>query len=57
MNNCLSQTSAGPLFQGISDIDQIVQISNIMGAPIPANWPGVETLPDYGKIIFKETEP
>ena len=28
-----------------------------MGAPIPQNWPGVENLPDYGKIIFKESEP
>lgn len=28
-----------------------------MGAPNPTNWPGVTDLPDFGKILFKETDP
>lgn len=38
----------------MSDIDQVVQISNILGTPDINNWPEVEELPDYGKILFKE---
>ena len=35
----------------------MVQISNILGTPSPKNWQGIDLLPDYGKIIFKEQEP
>ena len=47
----------GPLFQGISDIDQMVQISNFLGTPNSDNWREIESMPDFGKIIFNEQPP
>ena len=38
----------------ISPLFIIIQISNILGTPNEANWPSVTTMPDYGKIIFKD---
>lgn len=43
-----------PLFQGQSDIDQVIQISMVLGTPNTTNWEDIEQMPDYGKIIFKE---
>jgi serine/threonine protein kinase len=37
-----SAEKTGPLFQGISDIDQMVQISNFMGTPNLDNWKDIE---------------
>jgi hypothetical protein len=45
------------MFQGQSDIDQMVQIGNYLGTPNPQNWSDIEEMPDFGKIIFKEVEP
>lgn len=48
------ETTPGPLFQGQSDIDQVVQIAAMLGNPSTDNWPELESLPDFGKILFKE---
>ena len=45
------------MFQGISDIDQMAQIGNYLGTPNPTNWKDIETMPDYGKIIFNQQDP
>ena len=29
----------------------------LLGTPCPENWPDIDKMPDYGKIIFKEQEP
>lgn len=41
-----------PLFPGSSDIDQLYRVLQVLGTPTPATWPGVEALPDFGKIVF-----
>ena len=38
----------------MSDIDQVLQISHILGTPDEKNWPEVTSMPDFGKILFKE---
>ena len=42
------------LFQGDSDILQIVEVFRKLGSPDPVEWPGLAMLPDYGKIEFKQ---
>ena len=39
-----------PLLPGQSDIDQLLTVIRFLGSPTPDRWPGVEKLPDYGKI-------
>ena len=41
-----------PVFAGEHDIDQLGRVVAIMGTPQPDSWPGLLTLPDYGKISF-----
>jgi cyclin-dependent kinase 7 len=41
-----------PLFPGYSDIDQLLKVLRITGTPTPESWPGAESTPDYGKILF-----
>ena len=36
-----------PLFQGDSEIDQLLKIFKILGTPSEDSWPGVTSLPDY----------
>ena len=36
-----------PLFQGDSEIDQLLKIFMILGTPDEASWSGVTSLPDY----------
>ena len=43
-----------PLFYGMSDIDQVLQISTVLGSPSGENWPEVSSMPDHGKILFKD---
>ena len=42
-----------PLVPGESDIDQLSCVFRSLGSPTAATWPGVEALPDYGKIHFE----
>ena len=42
------------LFAGEGDIDQINKIFRVLGTPTEDCWPGVTTLPDWGKIIFPD---
>lgn len=44
--------ASGPLFAGQNDIDQLYRVLRVTGSPTPENWPGHETLPDWGKIEF-----
>ncbi|KAM3132645.1 hypothetical protein pb186bvf_015190 [Paramecium bursaria] len=46
-----------PLFTGKGEIDQIIQIGNLLGSPTEKNWPKIKSMPDFGKINFKITEP
>merc|ERR1719213_510247 len=36
-----------PLFQGDSEIDQLLKIFMILSTPSENSWPGVTSLPDY----------
>lgn len=45
-----------PLFPGDSEIDQIFNISRLLGTPGEDNWPGVSTLPDF-KPLFPQWHP
>ena len=42
-----------PLFMGDSEIDQLVKIYRILGAPSENEWKGVEALPRYSKDALK----
>lgn len=42
-----------PLFMGDSEIDQLVKIYRILGAPSESDWKGVESLPRYSKDALK----
>lgn len=42
-----------PLFMGDSEIDQLVKIYRILGAPSEDDWKGVESLPGYCKDTLK----
>lgn len=53
----LAEVLAGrPLFPGNSDLDQICKIIEVLGTPNPIDWPGLEELPDWGKLEFKPKE-
>ncbi|RUP06755.1 kinase-like domain-containing protein [Jimgerdemannia flammicorona] len=41
-----------PLFAGESDIEQLGLIFGALGRPTKADWPEIESLPDYGKLVF-----
>lgn len=43
-----------PLFSGISDIDQISRIINVLGDITEETFPGCSNLPDYNKIFFNK---
>lgn len=51
--------SAGvaPVFQGNSDIDQLVSIMKQLGTINEERWPGCGQLPDYNKLLFNEMPP
>ena len=38
------------LLPGDSDIDQLFRVVAFLGSPSVSDWPGLETLPDFGKI-------
>jgi cell cycle related kinase len=46
----------GPIFPGESDIDQLFRVFHVVGTPDPVTWPGVKSLPDYGKLCFEKQE-
>lgn len=46
-----------PLFRGESDIDQLRLVLQTCGVPSEHTWPGVSTLPDFGKIYFQDCPP
>ena len=41
-----------PLFQGDSEIDQLLKIFKILGTPSEDSWPGVTSLPDYKVALY-----
>lgn len=45
-----------PFFPGNSDIDQICKIRDKLGSLTEDIWPGVKSLPDWGKLIFPPLE-
>lgn len=45
------------LFRGDSDILQLVAVIEKLGTPTIEQWPGLGSLPDYGKINFKIINP
>lgn len=45
-----------PLFPGISDIDQISRIINVLGDITEETFPGCSNLPDYNKIFFNKVK-
>jgi serine/threonine protein kinase len=45
-----------PIFPGISDIDQISRIINVLGDITEETFPGCSNLPDYNKIFFNKVE-
>jgi cyclin-dependent kinase 7 len=46
-----------PLCPGYSDIDQLLKVLRITGTPTAESWPGAESTPDYGKILFAPMRP
>lgn len=46
-----------PAFPGNSEIDMISRIGEMIGAPCQENWGGIVSMPDYGKIVFKNKPP
>lgn len=45
------------LFPGSSGIDQLYRVLQVLGKPNPKTWPGVDALPDFGKIAFPPITP
>lgn len=41
-----------PLCPGATDIEQISCVLQVFGTPTKEEWPGLDSLPDFGKIIF-----
>uniref|UniRef100_A0A1J3DD02 cyclin-dependent kinase n=1 Tax=Noccaea caerulescens TaxID=107243 RepID=A0A1J3DD02_NOCCA len=48
--------SLEPLFPGVSDIDQISRVTNVLGNLNEEVWPGCVDLPDYKSISFAKVE-
>ena len=49
--------SREPLFQGRSEIDQLIKIFDLLGVPNEKTWPGFSELPNSKKLRFpKETK-
>ncbi|EEB14626.1 mitogen-activated protein kinase ERK-A, putative [Pediculus humanus corporis] len=48
--------NCSPLFAGESDIEQLAIVIKSLGSPSEETWPGVHTLPDYGKITFPKSK-
>jgi cell cycle related kinase len=46
-----------PLLPGESDIDQLGVVMTLLGSPSTQTWPGVEALPDYGKLELPRDVP
>jgi Serine/threonine protein kinase len=44
--------SGRALFYGVSVLDQLSKIMDVLGTPTRESWQGLEDLPDYGKVIF-----
>ncbi|CAG4941924.1 unnamed protein product [Colias eurytheme] len=47
--------SKKPLFQGDSEIDQLLRIFRMLGTPTEEIWPGVSSLPDYKSTLSNWT--
>ena len=45
-----------PLAPGASDIGQLALLQRLLGQITPRSWPGVEKLPDWGKVRFDPPE-
>ena len=45
------------LFEGHSDIEQLVTVFKKMGSPSPERWPSARALPDFPKICFPDMDP
>lgn len=43
-----------PLLQGDSDIDQIFRVMQLLGPLSEETWPGLHSMPDYGKILVND---
>ncbi|KAG2240086.1 hypothetical protein Bca52824_091088 [Brassica carinata] len=48
--------SLEPLFPGVSDIDQISRVTNVLGNLNEEVWPGCVDLPDYKSVSFAKVE-
>jgi serine/threonine protein kinase len=44
--------SGRTLFYGVSVLDQLSKIMDVLGTPTRESWQGLEDLPDYGKVVF-----
>lgn len=49
--------SGAPLFPGTSDIDQLCRQQALLGSIDEGAWPGVRSLPDWGKLVFPSRPP
>ena len=43
-----------PLFPGISEIDQLARIFNVLGTPSEKSWPAAQQLPSYIQFDLRE---
>lgn len=48
--------SGNPILPGNSDIEQLILVQKMLGAPNVNDWPQLTSLPDYGKIDFVNIE-
>jgi cell division cycle 2-like protein len=46
-----------PLFPGQGDFDQLEKIVSTLGTPNEAQWPGLRTLPNFGKVVLRQAPP
>lgn len=53
--NKKSSSIAQSRVQARTDIEQIARVIQVLGTP--TDWPGLNDLPDYKKIIFPRTDP
>ncbi|KAH7717839.1 CMGC/CDK protein kinase [Aphelenchoides avenae] len=49
--------NGAPLFQGASDIEQLVRVFAVLGTPTDDTWPGWRSLPDANKLDFDPIAP
>jgi hypothetical protein len=43
-----------PICPGQSELDQLEKIVALLGTPTDEQWPGLKSLPNFGKVVLKQ---